>query len=79
MISSNISSGESNDQVMSLRGFGGGGSDNGNDYSIGASSTNSNILNTPLATTMRKVGINPQSNNKLNQFVVRKSNNTFSS
>ena len=37
-----------------------------------SSQSSKNLLNTPLANTMKKVGINPQFNNKLNQYVVRK-------
>ena len=38
-------------------------------------SANNNLLNTPLANTMKKVGMTPNLNSKLNQFVVRKPNN----
>ena len=40
--------------------------------------TNSNLLNTPLANTMKKVGMTPNMSSKLNQFVVRKTNNPYS-
>ena len=37
--------------------------------------TNSNLLNTPLANTMKKVGMTPLMNKSLNNFVVKKGNN----
>lgn len=39
------------------------------------------LMNTPLANTMKKVGMNPNlANNRLNQFLVKKggNNNTYS-
>ena len=37
-----------------------------------------NLLNTPLANTMKKVGMTPLINNRLNNFVVKKNANTMS-
>ena len=68
-------SGESQDLVMSLRG-GFAGEEQTNELSC---SSTKNLLNTPLANTMKKVGINPQFNNKLNQYVVRKGGPTGTS
>ena len=59
---------------MSLRG-GFNGSD-GNEFSSSQGSSHQNLLNTPLANTMKKVGLNPQFNNKLNQYVVKKGANS---
>ena len=81
-----MSSQELNDQVMSLRGFGAkAGSDDGLS-THGGGMGQSSLLNTPLANTMKKVGMNPNlANNRLNQFLVKKgpgngssNNNTFS-
>jgi hypothetical protein len=46
---------------MSLRGYGVGNSSDGNDFSIGATSlsNSTNLLNTPLADTMKKIGMKP--------------------
>jgi hypothetical protein len=53
---------------MSLRGFGRAGSDDGL-----SSGNQASLLNTPLANTMKKVGMNPSlAGNSLNQFLVKK-------
>ncbi|CDW87667.1 UNKNOWN [Stylonychia lemnae] len=79
VISSQLSSQESNDQVMSLRGFGvtnRPGSDNG-DQTSQTNYGQASLLNTPLANTMKKVGMNPNlANNRLNQFLVKKGGNS---
>lgn len=81
---------------MSLRGFGlagKAGSDDGHSSAHGSGGVGgagalgpTSLLNTPLANTMKKVGMNPNlANNRLNQFLVKKgpannngSNNAFS-
>jgi hypothetical protein len=68
---------------MSLRGAyisGRAGSDHGGDTSNYNSNGSNNLLNTPLANTMKKVGINPNlNNNRLNQFLVKKGSNNNTS
>ena len=46
---------------------------NGSDISNEATHT---LLNTPLANTMKKIGMTPLMNNRLNNFVVKKNTNS---